>query len=438
MNKFVNIKTQLSQNALPISSTAQTIYALIKINPVDFPSGQKIPLDLRMVLDKSGSMGSLVSQYSSKNCLDLLKEACSNAAGMMQKDDRITVYSFSDRSKLELKPTVIKNGKDHDRIRNAIKNIRLAGSTHLSTSLKEMLKVSAINNNYLQRALIFTDGEVNVPSTASEEKACLALAGNAKKMGIPFWVYGTGISYAEDFLKKLAAVSGGSFEHISDPNDMLSLFSDQMQFFKDVAVTNAEISIDAIPGIILRKVSRVIPDIEVYSHIQPTYFSSDIPDIDRVRGAALLLQLEIAPVFDKPVNAAYINLRYDVPSLGLKAVEQNAELEIDFTDNASSIMQNGDVLDIVTLQGAHTLATLGAQAAETGNAQQGVTLMQQAAALYNNVGAADMATQLMTLSNSVSSQGSITGSSLNTKRTLTTVSRKMVTQRVITNSPDSN
>lgn len=438
MNKFAHIKTQLSQNVLPISTSAQTIYALVKIDPVDFPAGQKIPLDLRMVLDRSGSMSSMTSAYSSKNCLDLLKEACVNAAGMMQKDDRMTVYSFSDRSKLELKPTIIKNGKDHDRIRKAIQSIRLSGSTHLSTSLDEMLKINPINNNYLQRALIFTDGEVNVPGTDSEEKACLSLAGKARKMGIPFWVYGTGIHYAEDFLKKLAAVSGGSFEHISDPKDMVSLFSDQMQFFKDVAITNAEISLDAIPGVILRKVSRVIPDIEVYAHIQPTYFSSDIPDIDRVRGAAFLIQLEIAPVFDKPIKAVYINLRYDVPSLGLKAVEQNSEMEITFTDDASLIRQNSDVVDIVTLQGAHTLATLGAQAAETGNAQQGVTLMQQAAALYNNAGAVDMATQLMTLSNSVSSQGSLSGNSLNTKRTLTTASRKMVTHRMITNSPDTN
>ncbi len=438
MNKFLHIKTQLNQNALPISGTAQTIYALVKINPVDFPTGQKIPLDLRMVLDRSGSMSSMTSAYSSKNCLELLKEACVNASTLMQKDDRMTVYSFSDRSKLELKPTVIKNGKDHDRIRKAIQNIKLSGSTHLSTSLDEMLKINPINNNYLQRALIFTDGEVNVPSNDSEEKVCLTLAGKARKMGIPFWVYGTGIHYAEDFLRKLAAVSGGSFEHISDPNDMISLFSDQMQFFKDVAITNAEISMDAVPGIILRKVSRVIPDMESYPHIQPTYFSSDIPDIDRVRGAAFLIQLEVAPVFDKPIKAVYINLRYDVPSLGLKAVEQNTGIEITFTDDASSIKQNSDVVDVITLHGAHTLATLGAQAAETGNARQGVTLMQQAAALYSNAGAGDMATKLLTLSNSVANQGSISGTNLNTKRTLTTVSGKMITHRMITNSPDNN
>lgn len=372
MNKFLNIKTQLSQNVLPVSGTEQTIYALIKLNPMDFPNGQKIPLDLRMVLDRSGSMSSMTSPNSRKSCLQLLKEACVNAAQLMQNDDRITVWSFSDMSKLELNPTVIKNGKDHDRIRKAIQSIRRSGSTHLSTSLDEMLKIQPVNNNYLQRALIFTDGEVNVPGVDSEKKACLTLAVNARKMGIPFWVYGTGISYAEDFLKKLASFSGGSFEHISDPNDMISLFSDQMQFFKDVAVTNAGISLDAVPGVILRKVSRVIPDIEVYSHIQPTYFSSDIPDIDRVRGAALLVQLEIAPVFDKPVDAVHINLRYDVPSLGLKAVEQNNKIEISFTDDPSAIKQDSEVVDIVTLQGAHNTGDIrrsgcGNRKCSTGN-----------------------------------------------------------------------
>ena len=438
MNKFINIKVELSQNALPVKNKAQTIYALLKMNPVDFPPDQKIPLDLRMVLDRSSSMGAAASQYNSKNSLELLKEACCKAGDMLQPGDRITVYSFSNDSKLELKPLVIKNSKDHQKINKAIQKIRLSGSTHLSTSLEEMLKINPLNNNVLQRALIFTDGEVNIPNVTNQEKKCIKIAGKAKQKGIPFWVYGTGISYAEKFLKKLAAVSGGYFEHISDPADMISLFSDQMSYFKDIAVTNAEITLDAVPGAIIRNVSRVIPDIESYTGFQPTYFSTTLPDIDKTRGAALLIQLELTPVFTGLSEVGFVNLAFDVPSLGLKGVQQNAKIKVLFTEDQSLIRQNQDVIDVVTLQGAHTLATMGAQAAETGNAGKGVTLMQQAADLYTKMGADDMATKLVTLSNTVSTKGSISGSNINTKRTLTTVSRKLVTRRLTTGNISDN
>lgn len=430
MNNIIDLNIELSQNIMEIKNNTQTVYALVRLKPNEFDNQEKLPLDLRMVLDRSGSMFAPAGKFSKKTRLAVLKSACLETVKKLENGDRLTIYTFCERSKMELKPTFVKNKSDMKRIVKSINNIDYGGGTHLSTSLEHTLNLKPINNNCLQRALIFTDGEVNMPSPESEESKCIQLAKRARKSGTPFWVYGTGIDYAEDFLMDLARESGGHFEHIGNTQDMIAVFSDQVSYFQDVVITNAEITIEATPGVMFRKISRVIPDIERYANFQPTYFSTPLPDLDRSRGTAILLRMDIVPVFKGLSKIATVRVKFDAYALGILGMEQCIDIKIDFTDDPSIIKQNQQVLDIVTLDGAHTLATLGTEQVETGNIRQGTEMMDRAADLFQKVGVKDISTKLMTLSNTAKKQGSISGDDLNTRRTLTTASAKLITKQI--------
>ncbi|MCD4784828.1 MAG: VWA domain-containing protein [Candidatus Eremiobacteraeota bacterium] len=430
MNNIIELKAELSQNIMEIKNSAQTIYALIRLKPIEFDEGEKLPLDLRMVLDRSGSMFAPVGKFSNKSRLDVLKSACLETVRRLEDGDRLTIYTFCERSKMELKPTVVKNKKDKSRMIKSINNINYGGGTHLSTSLDHMLNLKPIDNNCLQRAIVFTDGEVNTPSRKSEESICTKIAKRARKSGTPFWVYGTGIDYAEDFLTDLARESGGHYEHIGNAKDITAVFSDQVSYFQDVVITNAEITIEAEPGVMFRKISRVIPDIERYTNFQPTYFSTPLPDLDKSRGTAILLRLDIVPVFNGLSRIATARVKFDAYALGIMGMERSIDIKIDFTNDSSLIKQNQQVLDIVTLNGAHTLATLGTEQVATGNIRQGTEMMDRAADLYQKVGVKDISTKLMTLSNTAKKKGNLAGDDLNTRRTLTTASAKLITKQI--------
>jgi Mg-chelatase subunit ChlD len=434
MNNFIDMSLEMSPDVLRKGGAPQTLYCLIRIKPEQNKNLNqgKIPLDLRMVLDNSGSMERFSGANSKKTAMSLLKDACKRAVDMLEPLDRLTIYTFSNSSKSVLKPTIITGKNENNAAKKAIDKIRTEGSTHLSTSLEDVMHIQNMDQ-YIQRVMLFTDGEVNVPSEKTESKKCLISADKAKKLKLPFWVYGTGISYNEKFLKNLAARSGGHFEHVAEPGDVVRVFGEQMNYFQNVSVTNVEITLESIPGAIFRKISRVIPDIESYNNLGQDYFSANIPDIDRVRGAAILLQLEVSPVFFSRSPLADITLTYDVPVFGLKGVTQQKRIEIDFTDDDSLLKPNRNVMDIVTLQGAHDLTTLAASKAETGQGALATKMMQQAAVLYQKIGQNDVASDLVTLSNAIQQQGTIQGQNLNTQRTLTTVSSQLVTKR-LTNS----
>lgn len=433
MSQYIKLKTELSENPLPKLQSARTLYALVRLNPDHNQGSGKIPLDLRMVLDRSGSMAGLVTRNRSYTRLDVLKNACKKVIDMLEQNDRITIYVFDNRSKLLVKPTVIKNNGDRKGIKNLISRINLGGCTHMSGSLGQMLKVRNLKN-YIQRSFIFTDGEVNSPSPKSEEKKCLDYAWDARGLGIPFQVYGTGIDYNDKFLQALAERSGGFYEHIGDAGEMAAVFAGQVGYYQDIAVTNLEMTLQAVPGVIMRKVSRVIPDICTYPSIQPLYFNAALPDLDRTRGAAYLIQMEITPAISSPCGIMDVHLRFDVSLAGLNGVEQAAKIHIDFTDDPALVEKNAQVMDAVTLQGAHDLTTLAAEKADTGQADMATRMMNQAAKIYKKMGDDSMSDNLVTLSNAVQQQGAVTGQNINIRRTLTTDSRKMITRR-LTNHP---
>ncbi|MFP4497242.1 MAG: vWA domain-containing protein [Vulcanimicrobiota bacterium] len=157
-----------------------------------------------MVLDNSGSMPAPAGDKTMESALSILKKACVSSLQFLDNGDRITVYSFAEYSKLVLPPLVINNNKDKKKAKKAIINIKLGGGAHLSTSLNNILKIKDLNKFYIKKAIVFTDGDVNVPSVQSEEKDCLKIAGFARKQGVPYWVYGTSIYYNGKFLRILA------------------------------------------------------------------------------------------------------------------------------------------------------------------------------------------------------------------------------------------
>lgn len=437
MSKYMKLSYELSQSPVPVSSDPATIYSLIKMMPDGgILKNRKMPLDLIMVLDNSGSMSSQASKHSSLSRLSLLKDACCEAVDHLEKGDRLTIYIFSYDSKMIYRPTIIKNRKDRDAARKAINGINVEGCTHLSTSLDQLLKIKS-PGNFIRRALVFTDGEVNSPNLQKEEKDCLNLAGKARKKSVPFWMFGTGITYNEQFLRSMAERSGGRFEHISDPADMTAIFTGLVRNFKDVAVTNVEMTIQSVPGVVFRKISRVIPDIYNHNSFRDDYFNTQAPDIDRVRGVSYLLQMEVEPGFKGVEKLASVDVVYDVPLFGRLGLSDSSSMEVEFTNDPALAKRNQDVIDVVTLQGAHDMATLAAEKAQTGQSGLATKLMTKAATIYKKMGADDMATNLMTLSNAVQSQGGVQGRNINIQRTLTTNAGKMVTRRLTNRMPGS-
>ncbi|MBI2267110.1 MAG: VWA domain-containing protein [Armatimonadetes bacterium] len=440
MDPYMDLTVELSQSAILPSATPQVVYGLVRMMPKGQSSGPRLPLDLRFLLDRSGSMGSNAARFDLRSKLDALQDAVGAVIDQLVPGDRITVISFDDRTREEVPPTLIQSAMDQRRAKMAVEAIRLGGGTHMSGGLRKVIRSDSRTEGSVKRGIIFTDGEVNSPSEAGEERNCTTLAQEAGQKHFPLTLFGTGVEYNDRFLEKLARESNGRSEHLEDATQAVSVFMEEVGYLQEVSVMNLEVTL-AVVDSSFTSVSRVVPQIEPQVLCSPNYFSTYLGDVDKVRGQAILFSLHIPPFSQVPLGGKLLLGRaevvFDVPSKRLKGARTDQVIEIRVTDDPNQVVVNLPVLTTVKLEGATKLQTKALDLAQAGNVHQATAMLSQVATLYQSAGQEDLATKAMTLTNALTQNGGISGDTLNVQRTLTTASKKMITKRLTTQSDPS-
>src|SRR3954469_4518829 len=85
----MKIQSTLSRPTIPVMTVEQLVYCLIELRPAEFAGGPSVPLNLCLVLDRSGSM--------SGSKIENLRDATSLVLDMLQPQDYISVISFNNK-----------------------------------------------------------------------------------------------------------------------------------------------------------------------------------------------------------------------------------------------------------------------------------------------------------------------------------------------------
>jgi len=435
---MLNFHLELNQNFFQAEGQSQTVYGLIRIKPEENAIKGRSPLDIKFLLDRSGSMSErvhntnldintiidfLFSKKNKKNItkLDLLKIAVNQVINRMELNDMVSIITFDGNAK-ELIGTIIKSREDKNNIKKIVTQIRTGGSTNMSEALNIALTGSNTVNN-VKRIIIFTDGEVNTPSVEEEEKACIELARKAKQLKIPFSIFGTGIEYNDKFLEKLADITTGRMEHISNPTDMINIFNEEIGVLGDIAITNLEGTIQMSRGT-LKEVSRVIPDIHQVSIGCPDYVFIPLGNLDRARGQAILFQAEIPPLPEGMHETGILEVTYDVPLYNITGQKEIFNIHVNCIKDTSLCIVNKNVLETVQLAGATKLQTLALERADRGDTNGASKMLYQVHNVYTQLGRSDLATNVKTLTNAINTGDLPSFETKDMRRTLTTMSKQ--------------
>lgn len=255
----------LSQKNLPVSEEAEAIFLLRLLSEIQAKTAE-YPVDMRHVLDRSGSMDDpavkITDPKSGKvtviSKLEALKGAIKGSLDILRKGkDRICIVVFDDGMDVLVDPQIV---NDVPGLKKLVGQIRSGDSTHLSGPLRYALEVDLLKDA-LTRVVIFTDGIVNSPSQASEERECLSLARQAKKAGIPLAVFGTGVDYNEKFLKQLAEVagSGSYFKHVSQTGEVRLELEEELENMRSVQARDVKVAIEAANAVIFMEATKYVP-----------------------------------------------------------------------------------------------------------------------------------------------------------------------------------
>lgn len=166
---------------------------------------ERAPLDLALVLDRSGSMGGGKWLRA--------KEAALAAIGRLTAGDRITLVAFDQQIDTPL-PLMPATAAARRQAATALEALRPRGQTNLGEA---WLTASALigrdgGSERLRRCLVLTDGQANVGIT--DPAALAGHAANLLQLGVRTSTFGLGDDYNEELLGQLADAGGGAFHDI--------------------------------------------------------------------------------------------------------------------------------------------------------------------------------------------------------------------------------
>jgi Mg-chelatase subunit ChlD len=207
------------------------------------------PLNLALVIDKSGSM-----QESDK--MSRVKESLRAMIAKLRPEDIVSIVVFDTGAEVLFPASRIGDGFE---LRRAIDCIEPNGSTNLHAGL--MLGYREAQKNFLKgatnRVILLTDGIANVGVVEPSKIAAESSEYNGS--GIDLSTIGVGLDLNNDLLRTLAERGRGLYHFVSDYEDIQKVFVNEVQSLVSSVAKNVEVSVDYDANLQIEKIYGYAP-----------------------------------------------------------------------------------------------------------------------------------------------------------------------------------
>lgn len=219
----IRVQVRLSH---PIVHTGEPTDVFLRVDVTG--SGEvreRTPLDLAVVIDRSGSMAGDKLRYA--------KKAVETLIDRLLPTDHLALVAYGSRVH-----TVFARRSVDDALimKSRAALIETEGCTNLSGGLMEGLQQLGHDKAALRRVLLLSDGLANEGVTDLDGLADLAR--QATKAGQGISAFGVGEDFDETLLRTLADKGGGNYHYIASPDDIPGLFMEELGELGDVVAQN--------------------------------------------------------------------------------------------------------------------------------------------------------------------------------------------------------
>lgn len=217
---------------------------------------ERPPLDVILVLDRSGSMAG--------EPLEAVKAATEQLLRLAGPGDRVGVVAFDDEVRMVL-PLA---HHDPPVVAPSIRALTDGGSTNLSGGwLKGMeMLAAAPRDGALRRVILLTDGHANVGITGNDQLASLVLGGHGK--GVSTSCIGFADGYDEELLAAMADAGRGNDYWCAGPDHAARVFADEFGGLASVVAQNVSVEVRPTDAVAATAVLNDFPVTEVPGGLQ--------------------------------------------------------------------------------------------------------------------------------------------------------------------------
>ncbi len=211
--------------------------------PEVIAQGERSPLNISLVIDRSGSMSGDKLKYA--------KEAAKFVVQNLGPKDFVSIITYESGVQVVAAAQPVTN-KQH--LINLIDNVNTGGSTNLSGGMFEGFTQVQVNKSdeYVNRVLLMSDGLANV-GISDSASLVQAAAKKLEETGIGLSTFGVGADFNENLMQSLAEY-GGNYYFIGTPDQIPDIFAKELNGLLLVAAQNLKLRIEFPAGVTLNKV----------------------------------------------------------------------------------------------------------------------------------------------------------------------------------------
>ena len=240
--------TVLVDYELAVAQQGFIVRALLKLEGKAPTPDNRIPLNLSIVLDRSGSMAG-----------DKLAAARDAAALLVQRlhpDDTVSVVAYDDEVTTVAEPAT---GAAQAGLTTQIKAIQPGGSTNLSGGWLRARELVARGKREggVNRVVLLTDGLANVGITAPDQ--LLGLCRTACDAGITTTTIGFGADYDEKLLRGMADAGGANMWYIERADQAADVFAEELEGLLTLCAQTVSVEIRPTDAVTLTAVRHQYP-----------------------------------------------------------------------------------------------------------------------------------------------------------------------------------
>lgn len=327
---------------------------------------QRRPLNLSVVIDRSGSMAG--------DKLDFTRQAAQFLVQNLSARDILSIVLYNDHVETLLAP---ENVQHKDAINHKIANIKASGTTNLSGGWLEGCNHVGRNlsDDRLNRVILMTDGLAN--RGVIEPDKLIGMAKQKHEGGISTTTMGLGSDFNEDLLIAIANAGGGAFYFIESPEVTPIIFQEELRGLLNVIGQNLVISLE------LTEYVTNVNQLHAYPMaMDGKRVSFRLGDVFGEEVKTLALELNVPPVQEAGEKQIAV-LRFDYDELTPNGVEHRAferPVIINIApEGAQPALANPEVSQSVLLLKAAQARREAVQQADQGNYQNASQLLRKVA-----------------------------------------------------------